>query len=121
MNADDTALVVAHTSSGAEELAKRVPKARVVSAFNTVPSEVLFSVYQAKRKVGRPSLLYCGDEKSGKAVAVELIRDAGFDPVDAGPLWIARYTEPFALLIAQLAYEGKGGPALAYRFERLGS
>src|SRR5216117_3454082 len=33
MNADDTDLVVAHTSSGAEELAKKVPKARVVSAF----------------------------------------------------------------------------------------
>src|SRR5690348_2613914 len=29
MNADDTALVVAHDSSGAEELAKRIPKARV--------------------------------------------------------------------------------------------
>jgi predicted dinucleotide-binding enzyme len=34
MNADNTALVVAHTSSGAEELAKMIPKARVVSAFN---------------------------------------------------------------------------------------
>src|SRR5207302_5058662 len=34
MNADDTGLVLAHTSSGAEELAKKVPKARVVSAFN---------------------------------------------------------------------------------------
>ena len=44
----------------------------------------------------------------------------GFDPMDAGPLRIARYTEPFALLVAQLAYEGKGGPELAYRFERLG-
>src|SRR5207247_1430963 len=33
MNADDTDLVIAHTSSGAEALAKRVPKARVVSAF----------------------------------------------------------------------------------------
>src|SRR5439155_810013 len=42
MNADDTDLVIAHTSSGAEALAKRVPKARVVSAFGTVPSEVLF-------------------------------------------------------------------------------
>jgi len=42
----------------------------------------------------------------------------GFDPVDAGPLRIARYTEPFTLLIAQLAYEGKGGPELVYRFER---
>ena len=48
------------------------------------------------------------------------IRDAGFDPVDAGPLRIARYTEPFTMLIAQLAYEGAGGPELAYRFERFG-
>jgi predicted dinucleotide-binding enzyme len=31
MNADDTALVIAHTSSGAEALAKRVPKARGAS------------------------------------------------------------------------------------------
>jgi 8-hydroxy-5-deazaflavin:NADPH oxidoreductase len=120
MNDDNSALVLAHTSSGAEELAKRIPKARVVSAFNTVPSEVLFGVYGAKRKASRPSLVYCGDDKSGKAVAVELIRDVGFEPVDAGPLRIARYTEPFALLVAQLAYEGKGGPELAYRFERFG-
>jgi hypothetical protein len=120
MNDDNTELVVAHTSSGAEELAKLVPKARVVSAFNTVPSEVLFGVYEANRKASRPSLVYCGDDKSGKAVAAELIRDVGFDPVDAGPLRIARYTEPFALLVAQLAYEGEGGPKLAYRFERFG-
>ena len=52
-----------------------------------------------------------------KEVTAGLIRDAGFDPVDAGPLRIARYTEPFALLVAQLAYEGTGGPELAYRFE----
>jgi predicted dinucleotide-binding enzyme len=120
MNDDDTQLVVAHTSSGAEELAKRIPKARVVAAFNTVPSEVLFGVYEAKRKASRPSLVYCGDDESGKGVAAELIGDVGFDPVDAGPLRIARYTEPFALLVAQLAYEGEGGPELAYRFERFG-
>ena len=46
MNADDTGLVVAHKSSGAEKLAKKIPKARVVSAFSTVPSEVLFSVFE---------------------------------------------------------------------------
>src|SRR3954464_5807101 len=50
-------------------------------------------------------------------IAAGLIRDVGFDPVDAGPLRIARYTEPFALLVGQLAYEGTGGPELAYRFE----
>jgi predicted dinucleotide-binding enzyme len=118
MDARNTKLVVADTSSGAEELAKKIPKARVVSAFNSVPSEVLFGVYEARRRAARPSLVYCGDDESGKAVAAELIRDAGFDPIDAGPLRIARYTEPFALLVAQLAYEGDGGPELAYRFER---
>ena len=118
MNADDTGLVVAHTSSGAEELAKMIPNARVVCAFNTVPSEVLFGVYEARRRAKRPSLVYCGDDKKSKALAAELIRDVGFDPVDAGPLRIARYSEPFALLVAQLAYQGKGGPELAYRFER---
>jgi predicted dinucleotide-binding enzyme len=120
MNDDDTGLVVAHTSSGAEELARKIPKARVVAAFNTVPSEVLFGVYEARRKASRPSLVYCGDDRKSKELAAGLIRDVGFDPVDAGPLRIARYTEPFGLLVAQLAYEGKGGPELAYRFERFG-
>ena len=118
MNQDDTALVIGRTSSGAERLAKKLSKAHFVSAFNTVPSEVLFDVYARKRKAGRPSLVYCGDDRKAKRVAVRLIRDVGFEPLDAGPLWIARYTEPFALLVAQLAYEGKGGPELAYRFQR---
>ncbi len=38
----------------------------------------------------------------------------GFDPVDARPLRIARYTGPFALVIGKLAYAGTVGPELAY-------
>jgi len=120
MNAADTALAVGHTTSGAEKLAKAIPKARVVSAFNTVPSEVLFDVFENRRRASRPSLAFCGDDPGSKRTAATLIRDAGFDPVDAGPLHTARYTEPFALLVARLAYEGKDGPELAYRFERFG-
>lgn len=118
MNADDSALLVAHTSSGAEMLAKKIPRARVVSAFNTVPSEVLSGVFESRRRTPRPSLVYCGDDRKAKEAAAALIRDAGFEPLDAGPLRSARLTEPFALLVAQLAYEGDGGPELAYRFER---
>jgi predicted dinucleotide-binding enzyme len=81
MNAGDSELVVAQTSSGLEELAKIVPKARVVAAFNSVPSEVLFSVYEGRRRAKRPS----GDDKRVKAIAATMIRDVGFDPVDAGP------------------------------------
>jgi len=120
MNAEDTGLVIAHTSSGAEDLSKKVPRAHVVSAFGTVPSEVLFHVFENRRKAKRPSLVYCGDDGGAKEVAAGLIRDVGFEPEDAGPLRIARYMEPFTLLIAQLAYEGAGGPELAYRFERFG-
>lgn len=121
MNDDDTALVIANTSSGAEELAAKIPAARVVAAFNTVPSEVLFDVYAGRRKASRPSLVYCGDDRRAKTTAARLIRDAGFEPLDAGPLRIARYTEPFGLLVAQLAYEGKGGPRLAYTFQKFKS
>jgi 8-hydroxy-5-deazaflavin:NADPH oxidoreductase len=121
MNADDTGLVIAHTSSGAEALAKKVRRSHVVAAFGTVPSEVLVGVFAAKRKASRPSLVYCGDDAGAKQLTAGLIRDVGFDPVDVGPLRIARYTEPFTLLIARLAYEGDRGPELAYRFERFGS
>src|SRR3954469_16402049 len=57
MNQKNSALVVGTTSSAAEKLAKRLSRARVVSAFNTVPSEVLFDVYAGRRKARRPSLV----------------------------------------------------------------
>jgi hypothetical protein len=120
MNAGDTELIVARTSSGAEVLAKKLRGSPFVAAFGTIPSEVLFDVFEARKKAARPSMLYCGDDAPARRTAVRLIRDVGFDPVDAGPLRMARYLEPFTLLIAQLAYEGKGGPELAYRFLRFG-
>ena len=118
MSAGDHKLVLGRTSSGAEALAKRVRGAKVVSAFGTIPSEVLFAVYARRKRRPRPDLLYCGDDARAKRVAVRLIRELGFRPVDAGPLRMARYLEPFTLLIAQLAYETGESPALAYRFER---
>jgi predicted dinucleotide-binding enzyme len=86
-----------------------------------VPSEVLFGVFEARDKADKPSLVYCGDDPGSKGTAAELIRDAGFDPLDVGPLRIARYTEPFALLVGQIAYEGTEGPEMAYRFEQFGT
>ena len=64
------------------------------------------------------------ESSAGAAPAVErpvlVWERSGGKPVDAGPLRIARYLEPFTLLIAQLAYETEGGQELAYRFERFG-
>ena len=95
-------------------------RTKVVAAFNNIPSEVLFGVFEARDKATPPSMVYCGDAEAGKDIAAMLIHDVGFDPVEAGPLRVARYTEPLAVLVAQLAYDGRGGPKLAYRFERFG-
>jgi len=118
MNADNSELVVALTSSGAEELARRTAGASVVAAFNTVPSEAFFNVFAAREKEPRPSLLCCGDDASAKKVAGRLICDVGYEPVDVGPLRMSRYLEPFAMVVARIAYEGDGGPEVVYRFER---
>ena len=48
-----------------------------------------------------------GNDGDQQRVAAKLIREMGFDPADAGQLRIGN-TEPFALLVAQLVYEGKG-------------
>lgn len=118
LDATDTELVVAHTRSGAEALAERLPAAAVVATFQTTPSEVIVPVFERRHQAERPSLLYCGNDPAANSVAEQLITDAGFAPEDAGPLRIARYIEPFAMLTAQLAYGRRTGPELTYRFSR---
>jgi len=70
-NDDNTGLVLAHISSGPEALAQKVPRAEVVAAFNSVPSEVLFSIFEAWGNATQPSpvLVYCGDTQIGKRLA----------------------------------------------------
>src|SRR2546428_11666145 len=77
MNADDTGLVIAHTSSGAEALAKRVPEARGLSAFGTVPREVLFYVFEARRQATRPSPGYRRGAAGSQEIAAQLLPDGG--------------------------------------------
>lgn len=118
MSEDDSHLVIGHTTSGAEMLAAKIPEAHVVSAFSTVPSEVLFGVFERRGKGSPPDPVYCGDDKEAKGTAARLIRDVGFNPVEIGPLSMARYIEPFSWVIALRAYNSSDGPAIAYRFER---
>ena len=119
---DDRDLLVGTTDSGAETLARRLPRARLVSAFNTSPSEALPAVFEARDSGGlKPQLLCCGDDGAAKRVAGERIRDIGYQPLDAGGLHSARFIEPFAMVTAVLAYGQPGGPALVYRFDRLRS
>jgi predicted dinucleotide-binding enzyme len=51
MSKDDSHMVIGHITSGAEALAAKIPKAHVVSAFSTVPSEVLLQQARTTRKL----------------------------------------------------------------------
>ncbi|MDX3924728.1 MAG: NAD(P)-binding domain-containing protein [Shinella sp.] len=121
LSAANTELIVGLKDSGAELLARKVPEARIAAAFQTTPSEVLPKVFEMRRAAARANCVYCGDDRRAKAVAAGLVADVGFEPVDAGPLRIARYIEPFAMLTAQLAYGTDQGPDWAYRFGKVGA
>lgn len=106
LTSDLTGLAVGHTSSAAEEIAKIATGAKVVKAFNTVFADVYHS---ESRLFGSrmPTMFFCGDDGEAKTTVAKLIREAGFEPVDAGPLRSARYLEPLAMLMLQLGY-GQG-------------
>jgi len=94
-------LAVGFTTSGAEELQKKLPKARVVKAFNTV-----FAQHMESGRLGDKPLtaFVAADDAGAKKTVMELAQGIGFDAVDAGPLKNARLLEPLAFLNIQLGY-----------------
>jgi 8-hydroxy-5-deazaflavin:NADPH oxidoreductase len=116
MNAADDALAVGHRTSGGEIVARRARGARVVKAFNTVPAELLHAGPDVLEE--RPSVCYCGNDAGAKRVVARLIKQIGFEPVNCGALATARYLEPLALLVAELAYNQRSRPEVGVRFLR---
>jgi 8-hydroxy-5-deazaflavin:NADPH oxidoreductase len=94
---DATNLFRGERPGGANSLAehvKEVSGTMVAKAFNTVYAALYDHV--AQQRV-RPNCLYCGED-GAKATTAQLIRDAGYDPVDAGGLENARLLEDFLKL-----------------------
>jgi len=112
----DDALAVGHRTSGAEIVARRARGAFVVKAFNTTPSELLRAGVDVLPE--RPAAFYCGDDGRAKRVTARLIRQLGFEPVDCGALKTARYLEPLAMLVGELAYNQGKRPEVGLRFLR---
>ena len=94
-------LAVGFSTSGAKELQKLVPKARVVKAFNTVFAQNQSTGHLDKEQL---TLFVAGDDDAAKQTLMRLGKDIGFDPVDAGPLRSARYLEPMAMQLINLGY-----------------
>lgn len=71
--------------------AELLPGARIVRAFNAIGAARMGSAHEAPGKVGMP---VAGDDQEAIAVASQLIRDVGYEPVLIGGLGLGRYLMP---------------------------
>lgn len=104
---DFSALQLGHETSAAEEIARLLPGASVVKAFNTIFAQH----YGTGLKIGDKALqaFIASDDEAAKETVMSLATDLGLEPVDAGPLKNARYLEPLGFLNIQFGYVlGKG-------------
>ena len=101
------------TTSGAEELQKTLPEARVVKAFNTSFAAAMATGHMNGEQLAG---LVAADDADAKALVLGVVQQLGFDPIDAGPLATARLLEPLALLNIKLGFVQGYGPNSGFRF-----
>ena len=92
-------------TSAAEQVQARVKGARVVKAFNSA-----LAARQADPTIEGVQVdgFVAGDDEVAKATVLDLVRSIGFNPVDAGPLEVARALEAMALLNIVLQLRNNG-------------
>jgi NADPH-dependent F420 reductase len=89
-------LVSPSESSGAEEIAKRLPAGvPVVKAFNTTFAGTLTAGSVAGQDL---DVLMAGDDEDAKKKVADLVRSSGMRPIDAGPLRRAQQLEHLGFL-----------------------
>ena len=111
----DLSLALGFSSSGAEEVAKLAPGARVFKAMNQVGFEVMANPAFA---AGKPVMFVAGDDAAGKRVVLDLVAALGFEAIDAGELALARLLEPYAALWIHLMARRNQGRSFAFALLR---
>jgi predicted dinucleotide-binding enzyme len=107
---DMSGLALGLTTSAAEEIQKAAPWARVVKAIP--PFAELMHTGSVRIRGKGIGVFVASDDTKAKEIIVSLVRDLGAEPTDAGPLKNARYIEPAAYLLVQLAYLQGLGPKI---------
>lgn len=97
-------------SSTSEDLQRRLPKAHIVKAFNLLAAPVLEAAAWSASSA-QPSIFYVSDDVAAGQLTRGLIADAGFKPVNAGPLKGARQLEQVGVLLHHIADHEYGGDA----------
>ncbi len=100
-----------------QAIAAAHPGVRVIKAFNGFGAE-----FHADPKLaqidGGVTVFVAGDDADAKQAFVELASDAGFSPIDAGPLRNAGVLENVAILWIHLALAGGHGRNIALQLLR---
>jgi predicted dinucleotide-binding enzyme len=99
-------------TSGAEEIQKQFPKARLVGAFKNVWWEVFD---QPKFDGGFSDVYVVGDDAAAKKEFLQLVRGSPFRYVDAGKLANARFVERMTLFAAELGQREGFFPRMNWR------
>jgi 8-hydroxy-5-deazaflavin:NADPH oxidoreductase len=81
--------------SVAQEIAARVPGAKVVKAFNTTFAGTLVEGQVAGEQL---DLLFASDDEEAKRAVAQLASDGGMRPIDVGPLTLAHNLEALGYL-----------------------
>jgi len=111
----DFQLAIGLTTSGGEALQQKMPRARVVKAFNTQFAPRMDSGVLDGQTV---TVFAAGNDATAKEQVLQMARDIGFDAVDAGPLENARLLEPLALFNIKLGYVLGLGPNIGFKLVR---
>jgi predicted dinucleotide-binding enzyme len=111
LTADYMGLAIGHSTSAAEEIARAVPDAAVVKAFNTLFAQVLAEGADFGKGQKVPVFI-ASDSERAKQTAKTIAESAGFATVDVGGLKNARYLEPLAGLNVYLGYGAGLGTAI---------
>lgn len=117
--ADWSPMLLGQENSAGEEVARILPGARVVKAFNTVFADIMRED-RLVRDGARVTCFVASDHLDARKTVAELARDAGFSSLEVGPLAMARHLEAMAHLNIHLAVGMKGGTDAAFVFHRHG-
>lgn len=112
LTADYMGLTLGHSTSAAEEIAKAIPGAHVVKAFNTLFAQVL-AQGATLADGSKATVFYAGDFEPAKQSVKALAESLGFATADAGGLKNARYLEPLAGLNIYFGYGAGRGTGIA--------
>ncbi len=113
LNADDGLPEMAVATSAGELMQRWLPESKVVKAFNTVGFHV---VAEPQRANGPVTVPVASNYPDAKVEVVALVKELGFEAMDAGPLRMARTLEELSGLYRVPHWSGRRNEAFEFYF-----